>query len=172
MLLLDNRAVGMTGGQNNPGNGHGIHGEDAPRVDFATLVRALGVADERVHVVDPYELPTLFKTLRQETKVAEPSVIITNRPCVLVDDFQARSPFMVDGDKCTGCGNCVDIGCPAIHVTRREKVIKNSGKEVELNFVRIESSACTGCGLCLTPCAPDAIVPVDLVSMPIHVVKK
>jgi len=172
VLLLDNRAVGMTGGQNNPGNGRGIHGEDAPRVDFATLVKALGVADERVHVVDPYELPTLFKTLRQETKVAEPSVIITNRPCVLIDDFQARSPFMVDGDKCTGCGNCVDIGCPAIHVTRREKVIKNSGKEVELNFVRIESSACTGCGLCLTPCAPDAIVPVDVLSMPIRVVKK
>lgn len=172
VLLLDNRAVGMTGGQNNPGNGRGIHGEETPRVDFATLVRALGVREERVHVVDPYELPTLFKTLRQETKVAEPSVIITNRPCVLVDDFRARTPFTVDSDKCTGCGNCVDIGCPAIHVTRREKVIKNSGKEVELNFVRIESSACTGCGLCLTPCAPEAIVPVDVLSMPISVVKK
>lgn len=172
VLLLDNRAVGMTGGQNNPGNGRGIHGEETPRVDFATLVRALGVREERVHVVDPYELPTLFKTLRQETKVAEPSVIITNRPCVLVDDFRARTPFTVDSDKCTGCGNCVDIGCPAIHVTRREKVVKNSGKEVELNFVRIESSACTGCGLCLTPCAPEAIVPVDALSMPISVVKK
>ena len=172
VLLLDNRAVGMTGGQNNPGNGRGIHGEETPRVDFATLVKALGVADERVHVVDPYELPTLFKTLRQETKVAEPSVIITSRPCVLIEDFKARKPFAVDSDKCTGCGNCVDIGCPAIHVTRREKVVKNSGKEVELSFVRIESTACTGCGLCLTPCAPDAIVPVDLLSMPIQVVKK
>ena len=171
VLLLDNRAVGMTGGQNNPGNGRGIHGEETIRVDFATLVKALGVADERVHVVDPYELPTLFKTLRQETKIPEPSVIITSRPCVLIEDFKARKPFMVDGDKCTGCGNCVDIGCPAIHVTRREKTIKNSGKEVELNFVRIESSACTGCGLCLTPCAPDAIVPVDALSMPIKVVK-
>ena len=172
VLLLDNRAVGMTGGQNNPGNGRGLHGEETPRVDFATLVKALGVADERVHVVDPYELPTLFKTLRQETKIPEPSVIITSRPCVLIEDFKARTPYAVDSDKCTGCGNCVDIGCPAIHVTRREKTIKNSGKEVELNFVRIESTACTGCGLCLTPCAPDAIVPVGELSMPIHVVKK
>ena len=172
VLLLDNRAVGMTGGQNNPGNGRGIHGEETIRVDFATLVKALGVRDERVYVVDPYELPTLFKTLRQETKIPEPSVIITSRPCVLIEDFKARTPYAVDGDKCTGCGNCVDIGCPAIHVTRREKVVKNSGKEVELNFVRIESTACTGCGLCLTPCAPDAIVPVDVLSMPIHVVKK
>ena len=172
VLLLDNRAVGMTGGQNNPGNGRGIHGEETPRVDFATLVKALGVREERVHVVDPYELPTLFKTLRQETKIPEPSVVITSRPCVLIEDFRARTPFAVDSDKCTGCGNCVDIGCPAIHVTRREKAIKNSGREVELNFVRIESSACTGCGLCLTPCAPEAIVPVDALSMPIRVVKK
>ena len=171
VLLLDNRAVGMTGGQSNPGTGRGIHGEEAPRVDFATLVKALGVREERVHVVDPYELPTLFKTLRQETKIAEPSVIITNQPCVLVEHYHARKPFMVIDDKCTGCGNCVDVGCPAIHVTRRDTVVKASGKEVARSFVRIESPACTGCGLCLQPCAPDAIVPVDVMSMPIHVVK-
>ena len=172
VLILDNRAVGMTGGQNNPGTGRGIHDEETPRVDFATLVKALGVREERVHVVDPYELPTLFKTLRQETKVAEPSVIITNQPCVLVDHYQPRKPFMVIEDKCTGCGNCVDVGCPAIHVTRRDKVIKASGKEVDRSFVRIESPACTGCGLCVQPCAPEAIVHVDMLAMPIHVVKK
>lgn len=140
-------------------------------MDFVKLVKALGVRDERVHEVDPYELPTLFKTLRQETKIAEPSVIITNQPCVLVEHFHARKPFRVIDDKCTGCGNCVDVGCPAIHVTRRDKVIKPSGKEVTRSFVRIESPACTGCGLCLQPCAPDAIVPVETLSMPIHVVK-
>ena len=171
VMILDNRAVGMTGGQNNPANGRGIHGEETPRVDFATLVKALGVREERVHVVDPYELPTLFKTLRQETKIAEPSVIITTQPCVLVQDYKPRKPFMVIDDKCTGCGNCIDVGCPAIHVTRRDKVVKASGKEVDRSFVRIESSACTGCGLCVQPCAPDAIVHVDTLSLPIHVVK-
>ena len=171
VMILDNRAVGMTGGQNNPANGRGIHGEEAPRIDFATLVKALGVREERVHVVDPYELPTLFKTLRQETKVAEPSVIITNQPCVLGDDYHARKPFKVIEDKCTGCGNCVDVGCPAIHVTRRDKVVKASGKEVDRSFVRIDSLACTGCGLCVQPCAPEAIVHVDPLAMPIHVVK-
>ena len=171
VLLLDNRAVGMTGGQNNPGTGRGVHGEDAPRVDFATLVKALGVREERVHVVDPYELPTLFKTLRQEMKVAEPSVIITNQPCVLVDDYQPRKPYKVLEAACTGCGNCVDVGCPAIHVTRRDTTTKANGREVQRSFVRIESSACTGCGLCLVPCAPDAIVHVETLAMPIHVVK-
>ncbi len=171
VLLLDNRAVGMTGGQNNPGNGRNIHGEEAPRVDFAELVKALGVREERVHVLDPYELPTLFKTLRQETKIAEPSVIITNQPCVLVGDYRARKAYRVVEEACTGCGNCVDVGCPAIHVTRRDRVVKASGKEVARAFVRIESQACTGCGLCLTPCAPDAIVHVNVLSKPVNVVK-
>jgi len=171
VLLLDNRAVGMTGGQDNPGNGRNIHGEEAPRVDFARLVKALGVREERVHVVDPYELPTLFKTLREETKVAEPSVIITNQPCVLIKDYHKLKPYTVIDDKCTGCGNCVDIGCPAIHVTRRDRVKKASGREVDLSFVRIETAACTGCGLCVQPCAPDAIVHAEKVSV-INMLKK
>ncbi|MEW5781069.1 MAG: thiamine pyrophosphate-dependent enzyme [Pseudomonadota bacterium] len=161
VLLLDNRAVGMTGGQPDPGSGRDIHGEPAPRVDFAKLVEALGVKKERIHVVDPYQLPVLFKTIREEIKIPEVSVIITDQPCVLIDDYKKQKPYEVIDEKCTGCGNCVEVGCPAIHVTRREKVVKPSGKEVELQFVRIETSVCTGCGLCVQPCAPDAIVHAD-----------
>jgi len=157
VLLLDNRAVGMTGGQDNPGNGRDVHGAEAPRVDFAKLVSALGVRDERIHVVNPYQLPVLFKTIREEVKVPEVSVIITDQPCVLIKDYHKLKPYAVDEDKCTGCGNCIDVGCPAIHVTRRGKEVKASGREVDLAFVRIESSVCTGCGLCLQPCAPKAI---------------
>jgi indolepyruvate ferredoxin oxidoreductase alpha subunit len=62
------------------------------------------------------------------------------------------------------------VGCPAIHVTRRGKAVKPSGKEVDLAFVRIETAACTGCGLCLQPCAPDAIVHAEPLA-PIHIVK-
>jgi indolepyruvate ferredoxin oxidoreductase alpha subunit len=170
VLLLDNRAVGMTGGQSNPGTGRDIHGQEAPRVDFAKLVESLGVKKERIHVLDPYILPTLFKTIRDEIKIPEVSVIITDQPCVLVDDYKKQKPFEVLDDKCTGCGNCVDVGCPAIHVTRREKAVKPSGKEVELQFVRIETSVCTGCGLCVQPCAPDAIVHADP-TQPIRLVK-
>jgi indolepyruvate ferredoxin oxidoreductase alpha subunit len=161
VLLLDNRAVGMTGGQDNPGNGRDIYGNPAPRVDFAKLVESLGVKKERIHVVDPYALPTLFKTIREEIKIPEVSVIITDQPCVLIDDYKKQQPYTVIDDKCTGCGNCVDVGCPAIHVMRREKVIKPSGKEVELQFMQIETAACTGCKLCVQPCAPEAIVHAD-----------
>jgi indolepyruvate ferredoxin oxidoreductase alpha subunit len=161
VLLLDNRAVGMTGGQDNPGNGRNIHGQTAPRVDFVALVRALGVREERIRQVNPYELPTLFKVLREETAQAQPSVIITNQPCVLIADYRPQQPYTVNASACTGCANCLDTGCPAIHVTRREQVRKPSGKMVDLAFVRIETAVCTGCGLCLRPCAPDAIIPFD-----------
>lgn len=81
ILLLDNRAVGMTGGQNNPGKSREIHGNPAPRVDFGKLVEALGVNPDRIKRRDPYELPTLLKTIRDEIEIAEPSVIIiTSRP--------------------------------------------------------------------------------------------
>lgn len=171
VLLLDNRAVGMTGGQDNPGNGRDIYGDDTPRVNFAALVEALGVKKERIHTLDPYQLPVLFKTIRDEVKVPEVSVIITDQPCVLIKDYHKMKPYEVIDDKCTGCGNCIDVGCPAIHVTRRGKEVKPSGREVDLAFVRIESSVCTGCGLCVQPCAPDAIVhyapvsPIKLVNI-------
>ncbi len=170
ILLLDNRAVGMTGGQNNPGNGYDLYDNAAPKVDFAKLCESLGVKKERIHTVDPYQLPVLFKTIRDEIKVPEVSVIITDQPCVLTKAYHKQRAYAVIDDKCTGCGNCIEVGCPAIHVTRRGKEVKASGREVDLAFVRIETSVCTGCGLCLQPCAPDAIVHYEPVS-PIRLVK-
>ncbi len=159
ILLLDNRAVGMTGGQNAPSSGINLQGEQTAQVNFPQLVEALGVKKERIHTLDPYELPTLFKALRDETKVDDVSVIITNQPCVLTERYKAMQPLTVEEKDCTGCGNCLDVGCPAILVTRRETVVKPNGKEKELAFCDIDTSACTGCNLCVNTCAPDAIVP-------------
>lgn len=165
VLLLNNSTVGMTGGQENPGSGRDIHGAAAPRVDFPTLVKALGVREERIHVVNPYELPTLWRLMREETKIAEPSVIITNQPCVLIDRHVKYTPFTVEADKCTGCSSCLRVGCPAILVSRREIEVQKNGKEKELTFVTIDSQFCTGCSLCVNTCGPAAIIeaaPADI----------
>jgi indolepyruvate ferredoxin oxidoreductase alpha subunit len=158
VLLLDNRSTAMTGGQNNPANGRRLDGSPAPRLDFARLVQALGVRPERVRVVDPYELPTFFKVLREEMKQPEPSVLITTRPCVLTDDFERR-PALTVNDKCNGCARCLELGCPAITVTRRERQTRASGAVVDLAWVKIERATCTGCDLCAKACGHGAIVP-------------
>jgi indolepyruvate ferredoxin oxidoreductase alpha subunit len=160
ILLLDNSAVGMTGGQEHPGTGRDIHGLEAPKINFRKLVEALGVKPERVHEVNPYELPVLFKALREEVKVEDTSVIITNQPCVLTERYRNKPPYAVDEEKCTGCSNCLAVGCPAIAVTRRETVVKPNGTEKELTFVAIDSAACTGCDLCPGTCGPEAILPL------------
>lgn len=162
VLLLDNRSVGMTGGQENPGTGKDLHGLPAPRVDFAKLAEALGINPERIHKVDPYALPALVKLVRQEVKHEEPSIIITDRPCALTDRFERLQPYTVLDEQCTGCGNCIDLGCPAIFVERRETVTAKSGKAKELVFAGIDASACTGCHMCVETCAPQAIVQPEL----------
>jgi len=162
VMLLDNRTTGMTGGQEHAGTGFDINGAEAPRADFVKIVEAVGVKPERIRKVNPYEMPAMFKVIKEEIKQNEPSVIITNKPCVLTDRYHKHAPLKVI-DGCTGCGNCLSTGCPAIIVTHRETEVRKSGKEVEKAFVKIESIACTGCDLCVSTCGPDVIKPVDFV---------
>jgi indolepyruvate ferredoxin oxidoreductase alpha subunit len=65
----------------------------------------------------------------------------------------------VVNDQCNGCARCLEVGCPAITVTRREQQVRATGKVVDLAWVRIERAMCTGCDLCAKACGHGAIVP-------------
>src|SRR5690606_26575164 len=53
VIILDNRATAMTGGQEHPGTGHTLMGDPVGRVDLHELVRALGV--KNFEEVDAYD---------------------------------------------------------------------------------------------------------------------
>lgn len=140
VLILDNSTTGMTGHQDHPATGKNAKGETAPAVDIKKLVETIGI--KNVLVVDPFDLPALERALREETQREELSVIITKRPCVLIDRASVKGALRVSDD-CRNCGMCMKLGCPAI--------VKGENK------VDIDASLCIGCGLCADVCPFHAI---------------
>ncbi len=141
VIVLDNSITGMTGHQNNPVNGKNIHGDPANAVDLEAVVRAVGI--NRVTVVDPGNLAELESVIRTELDAAEPSVIITRKPCALLKTVKHNPPLKINTDKCKSCKACMKIGCPAISMA--------DGK------AKIDNTLCVGCKLCSQMCKFDAI---------------
>ncbi len=141
VIILDNSITGMTGHQQNPTTGYNIKGEVAAKVNLEVLCKALGI--NRVRVVDPYNLKECETAIKEALAVAEPSVIISRRPCVLLKSVKTLPSLTVSADKCKSCKRCMGLGCPAISF--------KDGKAV------IDNTLCVGCGVCKQLCAFDAI---------------
>ena len=136
VIVLDNSITGMTGHQQNPTTGKNLYGDTAGRVDLEALARAMGI--NRVRVVDPYNIAECEAAVREELEVAEPSLIISRRPCALLKEVKHNPPLVVDQDKCKSCKMCMKIGCPAISM--------KGGK------AKIDATLCVGCGVCSQMC--------------------
>ena len=141
IIILDNSITGMTGHQQNPTTGKNLRGEPAGKVDLEALCRAVGF--RRVRVVDPYDLARVDAVLKEELAAAEPSVIISRRPCVMIKGTVHKAPLKVNTEKCAGCKSCMRIGCPAIAVRDKKAVI--------------DTTLCVGCGVCTQMCRFDAL---------------
>ena len=150
VVILDNSITAMTGRQDNPASGWTLASEPAPAVNIADLCRSLGI--KHVRTVDPFDLEQTKAALQEEMDRPEPSVIITNRPCVLVKRegvFQKGQPLTVDDGCCTGCKACLRIGCPAIEW--------QYGPDGRKGKAQIDPLLCNGCEVCLQLCKFDAI---------------
>ena len=146
IVILDNRTTAMTGHQENPGTGKDITGIPSPTVDIEAIVKAIGIKEENLRVVDPYIMEENTKAVKDALEATEPFVIITKQPCALIKDVQrARADLhcQVNQDKCKKCKTCLKIGCPAI--------------SMKDNVVSIDTSMCNGCQVCLQVCPFDAI---------------
>ncbi|MBE0615635.1 MAG: indolepyruvate ferredoxin oxidoreductase subunit alpha [Burkholderiales bacterium] len=154
VLLLDNHITAMTGGQEHPGTGKTLRGEEAPKVDYEALVRAIGVT--WVRTVDSYDLAQMYQTLREGIAHRGVSVIISNRPCVL-DPVKIKGPALsIVNEQCNACQSCMNLGCPAM--TWGEDTFEGRHK------VKIDQSLCIGCTLCAQVCTVDCIKPPSTIT--------
>ena len=141
VIILDNSITGMTGHQQNPTTGYNLKGDPCTKIDLESLCRSVGI--RRVRVVDPYDLKQCEDAVKEELAAAEPSVIISRRPCALLKYVKHKLPLAVDAGKCVGCKSCMKIGCPAISIVE--------GK------ARVDNTLCVGCGVCQQLCPFDAL---------------
>ena len=90
VIVLDNSITGMTGHQQNPTTGFTLKGDPTAKVSIEKVCDAIGI--NRVRVVDPYDLRATRQVhARRNWPRTEPSVIISRRPCALLEIRQARS---------------------------------------------------------------------------------
>lgn len=141
VIIADNSITGMTGHQHNPTTGYTIKNEPTRQTNLEMLVKSVGV--ERIRVVDPFELNELKTILKEEVESNEPSVIITRRPCVLIEKTATKTTACIDADTCKRCKACLVIGCPAI--------------EMHDNTLEINEALCVGCMLCAKICKFNSI---------------
>lgn len=146
VVILDNRITAMTGHQENPGTGKTVSGVESPQVDLVALVKAIGIKEENLRVIDPYDMEANYEAVKAAIATDEPFVIITKQPCALIKDVQKRRANLycqVNQEVCRKCKTCLRIGCPAI--------------SMKDNVVSMDITMCNGCQVCLQVCPFHAI---------------
>jgi indolepyruvate ferredoxin oxidoreductase alpha subunit len=158
IIILDNRTTGMTGSQEHPGTGFTIRGEKTHKVDFIALAEVLGIENPRK--VNPWDLATTEKVIKEEIEKDAPSLIVSEGPCIhLRREFKRyNKPLQVDSTKCLGCKTCINLGCPAIsyQAVEGEMAFTADGKKRK-GIAYIEPTLCPGCHVCYQVCKFEAI---------------
>lgn len=145
--VLDNSITAMTGHQENPGTAYNLMGYPSPSVDIETVVRAVGLDDDHIRIVDPLDITSVEQAIEAGYAAHGPFVIITKRPCALIKEVAKRNAGVyckVNPELCKSCKACMKIACPAISFVDGKAVIA-------------DQVSCTGCGLCMSQCKFGAI---------------
>jgi indolepyruvate ferredoxin oxidoreductase alpha subunit len=154
IVIMDNKWVGMTGGQPTPSTGiSSLKEEVSPAVNLRDIVKACGV--KYVRTFDPYSIRHAIEVITEGLEEKGVRVIISERECALpakkrADPIRAAerasgkySYYAIEPDRCQNCEECYRrFACPAL--LRKEE----DGKE----FAYIEDARCTLCGACKEIC--------------------
>ncbi len=150
VAVLDNRITAMTGGQEHPGTGVTLQGEQSQRIEIVPLARAMGV--QHIWEVDAWNVKAISEALKEALAVEDgPSLLLVKGSCVFTPFFERRPVVAVDRKVCTACGGCFRVGCPAIQKSDEVNPKTNKPK------ADIDPLLCTGCTVCLQVCPVKAI---------------
>ena len=136
----------MTGHQLSPTTGINTIGKKVKPLNIPKIAEAMGV--NFIKMVDPYKIEESTKAIREALDFKGPSVVVLQRECAL--QVQRRKKLknpktFIDKDKCSGCKQCLSLGCPAITFDGENKV------------AGIDTLLCVDCGLCIQICPFGAI---------------
>ncbi len=114
LIVFDNRTIGMTGHQYNPGS---EQLELTEQVDLAALLKGLGVGF--VKTVDPNDLGKCAAAIAAAIDHQGMAVVVAQSPCVFLREFRdagaSKSKVQVDPNLCNVCHNQDD---PLIQCSR------------------------------------------------------
>jgi indolepyruvate ferredoxin oxidoreductase alpha subunit len=149
ITVLDNRTTAMTGHQPHPGNDFDGMGNPARRVVVEEVVKGCGI--DHIEVVNPNVIRRTIEAFKRALEYKGPSVVVSKSPCIILENRYKRRQgkkipvFMIDMEKCSGCGICIDtFGCPAFFYDENKSV-------------HIDPQQCNGCGNCIQICPSKAI---------------
>ena len=121
LIIFDNRTVGMTGHQDNPG---AVRHDKYHQLNIHQLVRGMGI--EHVNTIDPFDLKSTYAKIKSSLEHEGISVLIAHSPCVFLPEFKdghlVKRTFKVDPTKCNSCAN----HCDANEWCSKESTQKNS----------------------------------------------
>lgn len=159
LIILDNRITAMTGQQHNPTSGYSIKGEAAHTIDMEALCRSVGV--KHVYKVNPHDVVETRKVIREAVELTEPSVVISEAPCVLLPELKLKKPvsYYTRQENCVGCTSCIRLGCPAISWTTFApgEAESRGYKKKQKGISKIDEILCNDCGQCASLCKFNAI---------------
>ncbi|MDP8229354.1 MAG: FAD-dependent oxidoreductase, partial [Candidatus Electryoneaceae bacterium] len=108
VIIFDNRTIGMTGQQYNPGT---IQFEGNIPINLHELLKGIGI--QHIETVDPNDVAQSVNAILDALKYQLVAVVIAKSPCVFLGEFKdivnIRSKVVVDQTICNVCRNQEDL---------------------------------------------------------------
>ncbi|MBC8466149.1 FAD-dependent oxidoreductase, partial [bacterium] len=143
VIIFDNRNIGMTGHQPNPG---AVQQDSNREVDLPKLLKGIGV--EFVDTVDPNNVIECFESINNAVSYKGVSVVVTQSPCVFLPEFKVKTlerikKVTVDPNLCNTCHNQEDneIFCSK-EFSPDIALVKARAKLIARDHIQAKEQAC------------------------------